>query len=31
MTDLLFTERDLVASLKDYVTAEEGKLERIKR
>ncbi|XP_042336919.1 prolyl 4-hydroxylase subunit alpha-1-like, partial [Plectropomus leopardus] len=31
MTDLLFTERDLVASLKDYIRAEESKLEQIKK
>ncbi|XP_032431237.1 prolyl 4-hydroxylase subunit alpha-1-like isoform X2 [Xiphophorus hellerii] len=31
MTDLLFVERDLVSSLKDYVSAEEDKLQRIKR
>ncbi|XP_014327136.1 prolyl 4-hydroxylase subunit alpha-1-like isoform X1 [Xiphophorus maculatus] len=31
MTDLLFVERDLVSSLKDYVRAEEDKLQRIKR
>ncbi|XP_076024053.1 prolyl 4-hydroxylase subunit alpha-1-like [Genypterus blacodes] len=31
MTDLLFTERDLLTSLKDYIQAEEDKLERIKR
>uniref|UniRef100_A0A8C2XH31 procollagen-proline 4-dioxygenase n=1 Tax=Cyclopterus lumpus TaxID=8103 RepID=A0A8C2XH31_CYCLU len=27
MTDLLFTEKDLVSSLKDYIRAEESKLE----
>lgn len=31
MSDLLFTEKDLVASLKDYIRAEEDKLEQIKR
>ncbi|XP_043958188.1 prolyl 4-hydroxylase subunit alpha-1-like isoform X3 [Gambusia affinis] len=31
MTDLLFVERDLVSSLKDYIRAEEDKLQRIKR
>ncbi|XP_048864539.1 prolyl 4-hydroxylase subunit alpha-1b isoform X2 [Brienomyrus brachyistius] len=31
MTDLLYTEKDLVTSLKDYVQAEEHKLEKIKR
>jgi len=31
MTDLLFMEKDLVASLQDYITAEEDKLQRIKR
>uniref|UniRef100_A0A8C9RHS6 procollagen-proline 4-dioxygenase n=1 Tax=Scleropages formosus TaxID=113540 RepID=A0A8C9RHS6_SCLFO len=31
MTDLLYTERDLVASLKDYIRAEENKLEQVKR
>ncbi|XP_070847138.1 prolyl 4-hydroxylase subunit alpha-1a isoform X2 [Chaetodon trifascialis] len=31
MTDLLFTERDLVTSLKDYIRAEENKLEQIKK
>lgn len=31
MTDLLYTEKDLVTSLKDYVQAEENKLEKIKR
>ncbi|XP_073345446.1 prolyl 4-hydroxylase subunit alpha-1-like isoform X1 [Pagrus major] len=31
MTDLLFTEKDLVNSLKDYITAEESKLEQIKK
>ncbi|XP_056222910.1 prolyl 4-hydroxylase subunit alpha-1-like isoform X1 [Seriola aureovittata] len=31
MTDLLFTEKDLVTSLKDYIRAEENKLEQIKR
>ncbi|KAJ8360143.1 hypothetical protein SKAU_G00166680 [Synaphobranchus kaupii] len=31
MTDLLYTEKDLVASLKDYIKAEESKLEQVKR
>ncbi|XP_029282848.1 prolyl 4-hydroxylase subunit alpha-1-like isoform X1 [Cottoperca gobio] len=31
MTDLLFTEKDLVASLKEYIRAEESKLEQIKK
>lgn len=31
MTDLLYTEKDLVTSLKDYIKAEENKLEQIKR
>ncbi|XP_038125634.1 prolyl 4-hydroxylase subunit alpha-1-like [Cyprinodon tularosa] len=31
MTDLLFMEKDLVSSLKDYIRAEEDKLQRIKR
>lgn len=31
MTDLLYTEKDLVTSLKDYITAEETKLEQVKR
>ncbi|XP_067433427.1 prolyl 4-hydroxylase subunit alpha-1-like isoform X2 [Thunnus thynnus] len=31
MTDLLFTEKDLVSSLKDYIQAEERKLEQIKK
>ncbi|KAJ8247989.1 hypothetical protein GJAV_G00236910 [Gymnothorax javanicus] len=31
MTDLLYTEKDLVASLKDYILAEESKLEQVKR
>ncbi|XP_034008336.1 prolyl 4-hydroxylase subunit alpha-1-like [Trematomus bernacchii] len=30
MTDLLYTEKDLVTSLKDYIRAEETKLEKIK-
>lgn len=30
MTDLLLTEKNLVASLKDYIQAEEKKLEKIK-
>ncbi|XP_060795464.1 prolyl 4-hydroxylase subunit alpha-1a isoform X3 [Neoarius graeffei] len=31
MTDLLFMEKDLVKSLKDYIKAEESKLEQVKR
>uniref|UniRef100_A0A8C5F799 Prolyl 4-hydroxylase subunit alpha-1 n=1 Tax=Gadus morhua TaxID=8049 RepID=A0A8C5F799_GADMO len=31
MTDLLFTEKDLITSLKDYITAEQSKLERVKK
>lgn len=31
MTDLLYTEKDLVTSLKDYIKAEESKLERLKQ
>uniref|UniRef100_UPI00398EDAF7 prolyl 4-hydroxylase subunit alpha-1b isoform X1 n=2 Tax=Pristiophorus japonicus TaxID=55135 RepID=UPI00398EDAF7 len=31
MTDLLYTEKDLVTSLKDYIKAEETKLDEIKR
>ena len=31
MTDLLFTEKDLITSLKDYITAEESKLEKVKK
>ncbi|XP_008313203.1 prolyl 4-hydroxylase subunit alpha-1-like [Cynoglossus semilaevis] len=31
MSDLLFTEKDLVTSLKDYIRAEEQKLEIIKK
>ncbi|XP_041803604.1 prolyl 4-hydroxylase subunit alpha-1b isoform X3 [Chelmon rostratus] len=31
MTDLLYTEKDLVTSLKDYIRAEENKLERVKQ
>uniref|UniRef100_A0AAY4CXG9 Prolyl 4-hydroxylase subunit alpha-1 n=1 Tax=Denticeps clupeoides TaxID=299321 RepID=A0AAY4CXG9_9TELE len=31
MTDLLFTEKDLVTSLKDYIQAEERKLEQVKQ
>ncbi|XP_010863322.1 prolyl 4-hydroxylase subunit alpha-1a isoform X1 [Esox lucius] len=31
MTDLLYTEKDLVTSLKDYIRAEEGKLEQVKK
>ncbi|KAK2884378.1 prolyl 4-hydroxylase subunit alpha-1-like isoform X1 [Channa argus] len=31
MTDLLFTEKNLVVSLKDYIRAEEAKLEQVKK
>ncbi|XP_061886695.1 prolyl 4-hydroxylase subunit alpha-1-like isoform X1 [Entelurus aequoreus] len=31
MTDLLYTEQHLLASLKDYIHAEENKLEQIKK
>ncbi len=31
MTDLIFTERELVQSLKEYIEAEEIKLEAVKR
>ncbi|KAF6317637.1 prolyl 4-hydroxylase subunit alpha 1 [Rhinolophus ferrumequinum] len=31
MTDLINTEKDLVTSLKDYIKAEEDKLEQIKK
>uniref|UniRef100_A0A1A7XAW1 procollagen-proline 4-dioxygenase n=1 Tax=Iconisemion striatum TaxID=60296 RepID=A0A1A7XAW1_9TELE len=31
MTDLLFMEKDLVNSLKDYIRAEEDKLQQIRR
>uniref|UniRef100_A0A8C0ZXN8 Prolyl 4-hydroxylase subunit alpha-1 n=1 Tax=Castor canadensis TaxID=51338 RepID=A0A8C0ZXN8_CASCN len=31
MTDLIHTEKDLVTSLKDYIKAEENKLEQIKK
>ncbi|KAM9273399.1 prolyl 4-hydroxylase subunit alpha-1 isoform 2-T2 [Morus bassanus] len=31
MTDLINTEKDLVVSLKDYIKAEESKLEQIKK
>ncbi|KAF4085456.1 hypothetical protein AMELA_G00118700 [Ameiurus melas] len=30
MTDLLFMEKDLVTSLKDYIKAEESKLQQVK-
>uniref|UniRef100_A0A8C7J6J9 Prolyl 4-hydroxylase subunit alpha-1 n=1 Tax=Oncorhynchus kisutch TaxID=8019 RepID=A0A8C7J6J9_ONCKI len=30
MTDLLYTEKDLVTSLNDYITAEEKKLNQVK-
>ncbi|XP_034163813.1 prolyl 4-hydroxylase subunit alpha-1b isoform X3 [Pangasianodon hypophthalmus] len=30
MTDLLYTEKDLVTSLKDYIRAEENKLKQVK-
>ncbi|XP_020337492.1 prolyl 4-hydroxylase subunit alpha-1-like [Oncorhynchus kisutch] len=31
MTDLLYTEKDLVTSLKNYITAEENKLKQVKQ
>ncbi|XP_036911764.1 prolyl 4-hydroxylase subunit alpha-1 isoform X2 [Sturnira hondurensis] len=31
MTDLIYIEKDLVTSLKDYIKAEEDKLEQIKK
>ncbi|XP_022528466.1 prolyl 4-hydroxylase subunit alpha-1b isoform X2 [Astyanax mexicanus] len=31
MTDLLYTEKDLVTSLKDYIRAEESKLQEVKQ
>ncbi|KAL6478334.1 hypothetical protein MHYP_G00141690 [Metynnis hypsauchen] len=31
MTDLLYTEKDLVTSLKDYIRAEESKLQQVKQ
>ncbi|KAG7275606.1 hypothetical protein CRUP_030640 [Coryphaenoides rupestris] len=31
MTDLVFTEKDLVTSLKDYIRAEESKLDKVKK
>ncbi|XP_034041112.1 prolyl 4-hydroxylase subunit alpha-1-like [Thalassophryne amazonica] len=31
MTDLLYTEKDLVTSLKEYIRAEESKLQRVKQ
>uniref|UniRef100_A0A668A4D7 Prolyl 4-hydroxylase subunit alpha-1 n=1 Tax=Myripristis murdjan TaxID=586833 RepID=A0A668A4D7_9TELE len=31
MTDLLYTEKDLVTSLKDYIKAEENKLQQVKQ
>ncbi|XP_072546686.1 prolyl 4-hydroxylase subunit alpha-1b isoform X1 [Salminus brasiliensis] len=31
MTDLLYTEKDLVISLKDYIRAEENKLQQVKQ
>lgn len=31
MTDLLFSEKDLVTSLKEYIRAEEDKLAQIKQ
>lgn len=31
MTDLLYTEKDLVTSLKDYITQEENRLEQVKQ
>lgn len=30
MTDLLYVEKDLVTSLKDYIKAEEIKLQEVK-
>lgn len=31
MTDLIYAEKDLVQSLKEYIQAEEAKLSQIKR
>ncbi|XP_077358833.1 prolyl 4-hydroxylase subunit alpha-1-like [Festucalex cinctus] len=31
MTELLYTEQELLTSLKDYISAEENKLEKVKR
>ena len=31
MTDLIFTEKELVQSLKEYIKAEESKLASVKR
>jgi len=31
MTDLIYAEKDLVRSLKEYIRAEENKLAQIKR
>ncbi|GCB86185.1 hypothetical protein scyTo_0026858, partial [Scyliorhinus torazame] len=31
MTDLIYVEKDLVKSLKEYIKAEESKLTEIKR
>lgn len=31
MSDLLFREKDLVTSLKDYISAEESRLREIKQ
>lgn len=31
MTDLIYAEKDLVQSLKEYILAEEAKLSKIKR
>lgn len=31
MTDLIFTEKELVQSLRDYISAEESKLAAVKR
>lgn len=31
MTDLILAERDLVHSLKEYIKAEESKLDAVKR
>lgn len=31
MTDLIYTEKELVRSLRDYIKAEESKLAAVKR
>lgn len=31
MTDLIYTEKELVQSLRDYISAEESKLAAVKR